>query len=369
MVPSLKAIEFSNQSLRDVFPTTSLVAVFIGATAGIGEYTITKLAKSAPGSRLYFVGRSEEDGVRVKAACDEANKPGSCTFIKKDVSLMKNVDEVCKEIREKEKSINLLFMTQGTIDLSSGKLFVVHFGYSDANHKRIVTSEGLPLALALMLYSRTRFILSLLPQLNAASQTSFARVVSVATGTHESHIDLNDLDMAKTSAWNPLYIRGMAASMITLALSHIQQQNERISFIHSHPGPVYSKIDRTMTGWLAPLKWLIRFLMLFHSMTAAEAGVRHVFLATSAQWPAAMSTSEGVSWCGDSGDIVKDFKVVNGIDGEQGSGVYSVDAYGESAGDKVVKLLKGYVEDGTRDKLWKHVEDKYVSITGSVSIP
>ena len=37
---------------------------------------------------------------------------------------MKNVDEVCREIKNKEEKINLLFMTQGTLDLTSS-MFVI----------------------------------------------------------------------------------------------------------------------------------------------------------------------------------------------------------------------------------------------------
>ena len=39
------------------------------------------------------------------------------TFIKKDLTLLKNVDEVCEEIKAKEKKLNLLFMTQGTMSM------------------------------------------------------------------------------------------------------------------------------------------------------------------------------------------------------------------------------------------------------------
>ena len=39
------------------------------------------------------------------------------TFIKKDLTLLKNVDEVCEEIKAKEKKLNLLFMTQGAMSM------------------------------------------------------------------------------------------------------------------------------------------------------------------------------------------------------------------------------------------------------------
>ena len=36
-------------------------------------------------------------------------------FIQKDLTLLKNVDEVCNEIKAKETNLNLLFMAQGTL--------------------------------------------------------------------------------------------------------------------------------------------------------------------------------------------------------------------------------------------------------------
>ena len=39
------------------------------------------------------------------------------TFIRKDLTLLKNVDEVCDEIKAKETKLNVLFMSQGTLSL------------------------------------------------------------------------------------------------------------------------------------------------------------------------------------------------------------------------------------------------------------
>ena len=359
---ALATIRASNTLITGTF-ASSLVAIFIGATSGIGEYTLLEFAKCAPGSSIYFVGRSFEDGKRVKAKVDVVNKGGACTFIQMDVSLLKNVDEICQEIKNKEEKINLLFMTQGTLDLKSGMIFPsYHCCNSNAEIAITVTSEGIPTALALLVYSRTRFIVNLLPLLDAAGERSIARVVSVATGTHEGPIDMSDIDLANLSLLKPLKTRGHAASMITLTMDHIAQQASKVSFIHAHPGPVYSKIDRTMTGWLAPLKWLIRFLMLFKSMSATESGERHFFLATSAMWPAAMGGSEGIKLPHDAG-----LRMADGIDGEQGSGVYTVEEYGRGAGEKVRTLLRKYREDGTRSRLWEHLEGRFVAITGSPS--
>ena len=38
-------------------------------------------------------------------------------FIQKDLTLLKNVDEVCNEIKAKETKLNLLFMSQGILSM------------------------------------------------------------------------------------------------------------------------------------------------------------------------------------------------------------------------------------------------------------
>ena len=109
----LTDVESSNAHLGEAMP--GLVAVFVGATSGIGEYTLLQLAKRATKPRVYFVGRSQEAAERILAQCRTSCPEGEFNFIKSNVSLIKNVDEVCKEIKSKEKTINILCMSQGTL--------------------------------------------------------------------------------------------------------------------------------------------------------------------------------------------------------------------------------------------------------------
>ena len=56
--------------------------------------------------------------------------------------------------------------------------------------------------------------------------------------------------------------------------------------------------------------------------------------------------------------------VARGTNGKIGSGVYSVDAQGESAGPEVEKLLANLRKEGLEEKVWKHIEDEFWRITG-----
>ena len=108
-------VKQSNTKILEDLPS-GLVAVFIGGTNGVGQYTLRQFALSASRPRVYFVGRSQEAGERIANECKALNPRGTFTFIQADTSLIKNVDEVCHDIKSKEKAINLLFMTVGTLD-------------------------------------------------------------------------------------------------------------------------------------------------------------------------------------------------------------------------------------------------------------
>ena len=111
---SLSDVQFSNSRIASTLPAR-LVAVFVGATNGIGEYTLKQFAKHTQQPRVYFVGRSQEAADRIVAECKALNSKGEFFFVKADVGLIGTVDDVCRDIKSKEMSINLLFLNQGTL--------------------------------------------------------------------------------------------------------------------------------------------------------------------------------------------------------------------------------------------------------------
>ena len=111
---SLTDVQSSNSRIASSLPP-GLVAVFVGATSGIGETSLKQFAKYTTRPRVYFVGRSQEAGDRIKGECQALNPEGEYIFIKADTSLIRNVDSVCKDIKSKEKAVNLLFLSTGTL--------------------------------------------------------------------------------------------------------------------------------------------------------------------------------------------------------------------------------------------------------------
>jgi NADP-dependent 3-hydroxy acid dehydrogenase YdfG len=111
---TLDIVQSSNSHISSTLPE-KLVAVFVGATSGIGEITLKKFAQYTIKPRVYFIGRSQEAGERIEDQCREINPAGEFTFIKADVSLIRVIDKVCETIKAKEKSINILFLSSGVI--------------------------------------------------------------------------------------------------------------------------------------------------------------------------------------------------------------------------------------------------------------
>ena len=116
---ALSDIQSSNSRIASALPP-GLVAVFVGATAGIGETTLRQFAKYTRQPRVYFVGRSQDAGDRITAECKALNSDGEYTFVKADVSLIRTVDDICRDIKSKEKAINLLCLSTGTLVSNTG---------------------------------------------------------------------------------------------------------------------------------------------------------------------------------------------------------------------------------------------------------
>lgn len=72
-----------NTSLKSKIP--ELVALLVGATSGIGEYTAKGLATSIERPTIYIVGRNETAGNRIVEELKATNKNGTYIFLSADV--------------------------------------------------------------------------------------------------------------------------------------------------------------------------------------------------------------------------------------------------------------------------------------------
>ncbi|KAF5585686.1 hypothetical protein FPCIR_8261 [Fusarium pseudocircinatum] len=319
---SLSQVQQTNASAASKLPA-GLVAVFAGATAGIGETALKAFAKHTTRPKIYYIGRSQEAGDRLRNELKELNSKGEYVFIKKDMSLLKNVDEFCRDI------------------------------------KKLDTDEGLPLVTGLTIYSRNRLAINLLPLLEKA--TSLRRVISVMAGTHEGKLFSDDIaarNIPFTSIHNS---RGHMCSALTLSLEALARQAPEVSFIHNFPGSVDTNLIRSGDGFMMQvMKYWFKVSMTVRRqwLPKEECGERHAWLCLTGRYPDKDGSENGI----------KEEEVAIGTDGNKGSGVYSVDWDGESASGEVVKLLDGFKEEGLVEKVWKDQEKEFVRITGTTSI-
>lgn len=212
----------------------------------------------------------------------------------------------------------------------------------------IETAEGLVFAAALAYYSRIRFIENLLPLLREAS--SLRRVVNVLAGTKEGTIDTNN--------WATIR-RGHVVSMMTLSLETFAKTAPEVSFIHSYPGFVKTNLIRGGEGALVATMGLVfSALEPFFTVPNEECGERHAFLATSARYPPGSDAhaNAGVP-------LGNGVAAAKGTDGKFGSGVYSVDSQGESAGPKTVALLAKLRQEGMPEAVLNHTQGEFSRAT------
>lgn len=109
---TLEQVQASNSEIKSAYPE-GLVAVFAGATSGIGETSLREFVRHTSKPRVYIIGRSQSACDRLDAELKTLNPRGQYHFLRSDVSLLRNVDDVCREIRSKERALNVLFMSQG----------------------------------------------------------------------------------------------------------------------------------------------------------------------------------------------------------------------------------------------------------------
>ena len=120
-------IDLVRASVSNLVKSRPLVAVFVGGTSGIGEFTIQALATThgsddGKGIRAYIVGRNAAAAEKTIAECRRTCPSGEFIFVKaKDLSLLADADRVCTEIiklEEKNKAdgevprIDILVMSQ-----------------------------------------------------------------------------------------------------------------------------------------------------------------------------------------------------------------------------------------------------------------
>ena len=258
---SVTEVRSANEALRNKHE--SLTAVFAGATAGIGLATLRAFATHIPKPKAIIVGRSRSKFEPELQNLQSINPNGDFTFIEADVSLLKNVDSVCEQIKKQVSSIDLLFTSQGYISFVG----------------RENNADGLDNSISLRYYGRIRFIQNLLPIMSKN-----ARAVTVLAGGQEGKIFEDDLDLEHNySIGNSA---GHFAAMLSLTNDKFAEQNPEKGFVHVFPGVVSTGLlGSSATGVLGYLfRWIVQPILSLFATKPEEAGERMLYYGTSEQY-------------------------------------------------------------------------------------
>lgn len=140
-----------------------------------------------------------------------------------------------------------------------------------------------------------------------------------------------------------------AITMNTLAAEQLASKYPDTSFIHASPGAVETRLHRDF-GSLASVGLKFAFILARPWVTPIlESGERHLFAATSMQYPPRSMKS------------VDDTE--QGINGVKGSGAYSISANGSYAQNE--KVVQEYRSQGVGERIWEHTLDVFEKVCGT----
>lgn len=238
-MPSLSVAKSANASFS---PSYVPVMVITGATSGIGK-TITEIFARYLHGRVHIVlvGRNREAAESIIATLPITTSASSpeitYEFIPCDVTLMKNVHALAKDLLARLPKVNFLVHSAGV------------FGFRG----RQDTEEGIDIKLASRYYSRWALTNDLLPLLRKAKDLGEpASVLSILAAGKGVEVDVNDLGLKKN--YSGLQAMLQSGSYNDLMVAEFAQREPEIAFTHIFPG----NVD---TPALTPANPILRFIV------------------------------------------------------------------------------------------------------------
>ena len=265
---------------------SGFVCVFAGATSGIGGGTLEKMALMLQAPTFYIIGRSAARFASQRAKLQELNASCKIVFLEAEVSLLSDVNSVCKRITESETKVDCLYMSPGLMPLNGPQCPYIYVFKFQALTDLIDTKEGLETCFAISYYSRMRLVWNLLPLLR---QSPRPRVLSVLAGGREKA--MRDDDIGLEQHWSTVNIINHTTTMTSLAFEYLAGNDKGIIFMHAYPGWVKTDIFTRLTapessgvGWritLALIRGLVTLIMMLFAMSTEDSGERQAFQLTS----------------------------------------------------------------------------------------
>ncbi|KAH6657821.1 hypothetical protein BKA67DRAFT_656063 [Truncatella angustata] len=317
---SYEVVKQSNARIASL--PKGLVALFIGATSGIGQSALQQFAQHASAPKIYSVARpvSAANHDKMLSSLRESNPSGTYNLITADHSLISDIDKAVEVVKQKETKLDLLILSPG---------FIAFEGRKD-------TSEGLDPSMTTRYYSRQRAVEQLLPLLDRAVAP---RIVSVLAGGMEGQINEGDLDLRDPANWSFWNSSVHSATMSTLALELFARANPRLSVAHWSPGPVDTPgLDRVQKSGMKISDPI---------MSQDEGGARALFVATSDRY----AVQAGLV------PVPAGLIAAKKTDG----GIFILDPQGESIDNE--QVLSDFRKRGVDKKIWDFTQKVFSDAT------
>jgi NAD(P)-dependent dehydrogenase (short-subunit alcohol dehydrogenase family) len=264
---------------------------------------------------IYFVGRNETAAATITASLQRLNPTAKITFLRSDVSLLRNAYSAATTIREKESAINLLVVSPGYMSLAG----------------RTPTEEGLEKKMVINYYSRVLFASVFLPLLKSGAQNAElgARVISVYAPGTEGPIIEDDMELERNFSVGQA--ASQAAAFQSLAFEHLATVHPEIGWLHVNPGAVKTGLLRDMPLWVRALTPVFSVI----TTSAEDCGQGMLRLSTDEKYKTGLAL---VDWKGDGKD--------------------------SRHGKKSWLGKGGWWKEGLPEKVWTHTEEVYQRVLG-----
>lgn len=303
-----------------------LVCVFAGATSGSGAGALEAMVGMLHTSTFYIIGRSSTQFARQRKKLDKINPSCKLEFLEAQVSLLSDVDRVCRQIAAAEKKVDLLYMSPGCIPFGGPRCKYFLGLKTTALIHCVDTKEGIETSFSISYYSRMRLIQNLLPLLR---KSTLPRVLTLLNGGKERPMFDDDIGLEKR--WSAEAVIAHTTTMTSLALEHLSKDDERITFLHVFPGLVNSgNFIRVNAAESAGVFWrvmlrvfcrMITAVQLIFGITPEECGERQAYHLTSGQF---------------------------------GPGAWRIGNSSEVVSAHVGGVFETYRDGGWSEKIWKH---------------
>lgn len=209
-------------------------ALVTGGTGGIGKEVARGLA--GRGMHVTIVGRTAEKGRRTRDELQASTGSQQIEFIQADLSLMREVQQVAQQFREKHGWLDVLVNSAGTIHLKFDR-----------------TAEGLEHNIASSYLGR--FLLTNL-LLDLLKQSAPSRVITIAGSRGKGTVDLDNLADPRYGGMRAHGQAQAANDAFTLELAE-RLEGSGVEVAALNPGAVDTDIRREFPSWLMTIMKLI----------------------------------------------------------------------------------------------------------------